>query len=726
MANLHLSALAVILSIAVAGPGFAQAPSVADCLARLAEPDVFVSAQARHQLGPDGPFRKLAVPALLEALGEKESRRDRIVPTLADHGADAVPGLLAALRGPNARTRAGVAEALAAIRPRPAEVVPALIRALDDSEPEVRQVAVKELGKVRRRAAEVVPPLLAKVRDSDEQTRAEVVTALGRMTRAPGPALTAVTAALKDKDVWVRIAAAEALTGVGPAVESAAPALIDALRVRREDWEHASIAWALTKAGPAAAPAVPQLVELLKSKDDRAVRAAARALGAIGPAAKAAVPQLLDLAKDEKHPEQLAAVDALGAIGPAAKAAVPLFTAKLRADLPDYERGYVVEALGGIGPDAIATVPTLVAIARDRRVSASLRGEAATAVARIDPAAAKKEKLEYAHLDVRLGEVAKVAIRPRPAATPEQAVRVKALIAALADTNGSDAGLSATMTGSAFAPLPDRARFQMGMLTAERHGPSDAFRTLVELGPDALPFLLAALDDPTPTRVKVDRTLGGFFAVGGHMPAGNPFNAVETKARARKPAAGEEDEDDDHPAGYRVKVGDVCFVALGQIVGRPYAAVRYIPSGNVSVNSVSESREAREQLRAAWGGPDPAKGLLASLLTDFATEGVFNGSSLDGWDEGSRYQVEAAVRLLYYFPDDAGPVLAARLKGLDVVAAGGGDGGMLRDVRNRVRTIEFIRAVGWAKAGPVRDALADVVKRTDDPAIRRAAAADKK
>lgn len=730
MPRLHFPAvLTVVASFAGLGSGYAQAPpvrltapSVADCLARLAEPNVSISSEARRQLGPGGPFLKIAVPVLIGALAsEKAQGRDVIVATLADHGADAVPGLLAALRRPDTRTRAGAVEALASIRPRPTAAVPALIRALDDAEPAVRQAAAKGSGKVpRRHAVDVVPPLLAKVGDGDEQMRAEVVTALGRFARSPGPALTAVTAALKDKDVWVRAAAAGALADVGPAVESAAPALIDALRVRREDWEHREIAWALAKVGPAAAPAVPRLAELLKSKDDLAVRAAAAALGAIGPAAKAAVPQLLDVAKDTKHSECLAACDALGRIGPAAKAAVPLFTTMLRADSSDYARAYAIEALGGIGPDAITTVPALVAIARDRKVSASLRGDAATAVARIDPATAKTEKLEYAHLDIRLGEAPKITPRPRPAATAEQAARVKALIAALADTTGADVGLSATMTGSAFAPLPDRARFQTGVLTAERRGPSDAFRALVELGPDALPFLLAALDDPTPTRVKVDRSPGGFF-VGGHMPAGNPFNAAEAKAHARKPAAAD-DEDDDHPAGYTVKVGDVCFVAVGQIVGRPYAAVHYIPTGIVSVNAVTESPAARAQLRAAWGGPDPAAGLLASLLTDFATEGVFNGTSLDGWDEGSRYQTEAAVRLLYYFSDAAGPVLAARLQGLDVAAAGGGDGWMRRDVRNKVRTVEFVRAVAFAKVGPVRDALADVARRTDDPAVRRAAA----
>lgn len=117
--------------------------------------------------------------------------------------------------------------------------------------------------------------------------------------------------------------------------------------------------------------------------------------------------------------------------------------------------------------------------------------------------------------------------------------------------------------------------------------------------------------------------------------------------------------------------------------------------------------------------------MLDSLLTDYATEGVFNGRSLDGWSEGSHFQIGAAVRLLYYFPDEAAPLIAARLRSLDVAAVTP-DGSMKRDVRNRVRTTEFITAVSWCRAAPVREALADLAARTDDPEITKALAADGK
>ncbi|MBL8864632.1 MAG: HEAT repeat domain-containing protein, partial [Planctomycetia bacterium] len=223
MAKLFPTAvLAVILPFTCTDAANAQDPktvrytarSVAECFEWMAEPNVSISDRARTALGPDGPFLKIAVPALIEALGDKEAREDRIIVILADHGEHAVPGLLAALRRPDALTRSRVTEALAAIRPRSADVNAALIRSLDDAAPEVRTAAAKGLGKIRHYSSTVVPKLLARVGDSDPYSRAAIVTALGRLARTPGPALTAVVDALKDQNEFVRAAAAQALASV--------------------------------------------------------------------------------------------------------------------------------------------------------------------------------------------------------------------------------------------------------------------------------------------------------------------------------------------------------------------------------------------------------------------------------------------------------------------------------------------------------------------------------
>ena len=113
------------------------------------------------------------------------------------------------------------------------------------------------------------------------------------------------------------------------------------------------------------------------------------------------------------------------------------------------------------------------------------------------------------------------------------------------------------------------------------------------------------------------------------------------------------------------------------------------------------------------------------MLIDYATEGIFNGKTLAGWSEGSRYQIEATIRLLYYFPEETAPLIAARLKSLDVSVATS-DASMQRDVKNCVATVAFIEAVSWCQAATIREALADIAKRSDDPQIKKLLTSDGK
>ena len=51
---------------------------------------------------------------------------------------------------------------------------------------------------------------------------------------------------------------------------------------------------------------------------------------------------------------------------------------------------------------------------------------------------------------------------------------------------------------------------------------------------------------------------------------------------------------------------------------------------------------------------------------------------------------------------------------------------MQRDVKNRIATVAFIEAVLWCQAATIREALADIAKRTDDPQIKKVLAPDAK
>jgi len=718
--------LSFALILAIGPVGKAEEPSpptgstktTAEWLRVLRDPDTPFddSERARRALGPAGPHPKEAVAALIDALGDpRDEVNARVAQTLADHGPVVVSDLVRALKRPEAGARAGSAAALRQVRPRPVEAAPALIAALADRAASVRREAATALGRVRGPADASVPALANALKDSDSAVREEAARALGRFGPRARAAVTALTVALKDSEANVANGAADALGQVGPAAAAAAPALIDVVRAEKSLIDRERAVETLAAIGPGAKEAVPALVEALRAAQSRDRRPFVVALGAIGPDAKVAIPELIGVA--EKGEAWVDALTALGRIGPAAKAAVPVLMEVLTSREYPMVRADVATALGGIGPDAKAAVRALMAVARDRKEDSLAREAAAQAVIKIDPALAAKEGMETAHLNVRAGKTPEVAPARRPATTAEQKKRIRELIVQLAEIKSPDFGLSASVTGRAFAPVAGHASWQMGLLDGEQQRPSDAFRTLVEMGPSALPYLLEALEDRTPTKLIVpDATSPVTSMYLDTYLLGNPLNRAEARALAR-PAATEDDDDGVYES-YKVKVGDVCFVAVGQIVGRPYLAVRYQPTAIVVVTSPVESARVRDRVRTAWAGPDPTRRLFDSLLFDYATEGLFNGDSLDGWDEGSEFQIEAAIRLLYYFPGEAAPLIAARLRSFDVKGTVRGDGSMKREVKNGVRTVDFIKAVRWSKEPVIREALADIAKRTDDPDIK--------
>jgi hypothetical protein len=152
-------------------------------------------------------------------------------------------------------------------------------------------------------------------------------------------------------------------------------------------------------------------------------------------------------------------------------------------------------------------------------------------------------------------------------------------------------------------------------------------------------------------------------------------------------------------------------------VGRQYQAVHYQPTAIIVVNSVIDCRELRDQVRAIWTSENPRKKLFDSLLMDYATENKFQGSFREYGD--GNLQVQAALRLLYYFPKETASLIAQRLKSLDVRDSPI-DYSIKRDTANGVRTSEFIKAVAWCQEPAIQQALDDIAKRTDDPEIKKA------
>ena len=163
---------------------------------------------------------------------------------------------------------------------------------------------------------------------------------------------------------------------------------------------------------------------------------------------------------------------------------------------------------------------------------------------------------------------------------------------------------------------------------------------------------------------------------------------------------------------YTLTIGDLCMVAIGQIVCRPYQAAHSAERGlAVFINSPCHDSGLVGRIRNIWSGTAPAQHLLDSLLRDYAMEGVSNGALLDDFWEASRFQVEAARRLLFYFPDQTAPLIAERLHSLKFDSP---VNSLPFKVANGVDVIDFLRAVAWCKDPRIQKELEAIVQRTKD------------
>lgn len=253
-------------------------------------------------------------------------------------------------------------------------------------------------------------------------------------------------------------------------------------------------------------------------------------------------------------------------------------------------------------------------------------------------------------------------------------------------------------------------------------GVSDPVRQLIEIGPDALPYLLEALDDDSRTEIVVVCVESRGFITGGMAfdvwTHGNPVNPAENRilhlnqngfSPSNRP--GNEMPLPEDLESYRVKVGDVAYVIIGQIVGRHYICLGspHVKSSGVLVISPVHSKKLRQQIRNIWQTENPKQKLLESLLLDFSTRGILQGDSLDFWDIGNDFQIESTKRLLYYYPDVAVPILVDRIGKFQASADY-----MADCVHNGLRSENFVDSIAWSRNEAIKTALAKLAKSAND------------
>jgi hypothetical protein len=154
----------------------------------------------------------------------------------------------------------------------------------------------------------------------------------------------------------------EIVRSIGSFREDAVSALGDLSPLLQEPDPNVRLAaaWALSQIGPKGAASVPTLRSSLVDSDPRVRCLSAIAIREIGPTAVLAIPSLVNALGDPEPSVRASVAQAIGVMGAAAKTAVqPL---AIRLTIPE-EQSYVlrsvVVALGKIGPGAASALPAL-------------------------------------------------------------------------------------------------------------------------------------------------------------------------------------------------------------------------------------------------------------------------------------------------------------------------------------------------------------------------------
>lgn len=198
--------------------------------------------------------------------------------------------------------------------------------------------------------------------------------------------------------------------------------------------------------------------------------------------------------------------------------------------------------------------------------------------------------------------------------------------------------------------LRDRLRLGTGFLPLDRDSDQkadhakeeeDAVPRLICLGADAVPALIAHLDDDRPTKV------GPFVVRGFHESL--DWN---TRSRSDMPLWGERvlwtgQSSAKTLENYHLTVGDLCYEILGQIVNRDYRCASCWCMG-CHFTLPGRSSPMRVHLKKTWG-PLSRERHRESLLSDFRQA------------DSTERRIGAYLRLAFYYPDSVEEVVLAEL-----------------------------------------------------------------
>ena len=209
-------------------------PTVAECIARLADKDPKSRASAASYLARFGAGAADAVPALTRLLSDSDvSVRSAAAGTLGRVGPaakPALPALAAVLKDESPAVRGRAATAIGALGAEARQYVPALREALDADTKSSRAGMAAAIWRITGESGEMLPVLAGLLADEDVIKRLNGAIGFARVGPAAKEAEPVLLKALTDEDAAVRAAAAFALASIGGAKPEVLAALEDDAR----------------------------------------------------------------------------------------------------------------------------------------------------------------------------------------------------------------------------------------------------------------------------------------------------------------------------------------------------------------------------------------------------------------------------------------------------------------------------------------------------------------
>jgi HEAT repeat protein len=315
-----------------------EAAKQAPALGKLAsDPEPAIRRRVANVLEKLGPAAAPAAEAVGQALLKEsdEATREQFVDALVAMGPAAKPAVigLAPLLSQGSTPiplRIKVIGALITADPAAKETAAALVIAAADRDPAVKRTAAAAIGKLNP-LPDDARNALVKLTKPDQPGNVQMaalrgLATAGKRAAAAKPDLEAAAKSqIPGTALWANVALAAVDGDVGKSSATVREALTG-----RNGAARVAAADALTLLGPTAAD-VPALIKLSREKTPGAQEAAARALGLAG--TKDSVPRLIELLNEPDADVRLAAAESLGKIGPpAAIPAIPKLKDAMRSN----------------------------------------------------------------------------------------------------------------------------------------------------------------------------------------------------------------------------------------------------------------------------------------------------------------------------------------------------------------------------------------------------------